>query len=161
MGNRAFIGLGSNLDDPRQQVLAAFRELDSLPGTHLAARSSLYRSAPMGFAEQPDFINAVAEIRTRLSPHDLLQALLGIEHRRGRVRSFSNAPRVLDLDVLLYDGQVMHEDGLTVPHPRIRERAFVLRPLLEIAPDCLIPGCGLAADFLPGCTDQQLERLEE
>lgn len=161
MGNRAFIGLGSNLDDPRQQVLAAFRELDTLPDTQLAARSSLYRSAPMGFAGQPDFINAVAEIRTRLSPHELLQALLGIEHRRGRVRTFANAPRVLDLDVLLYDGQVMHEDGLTVPHPRIRERAFVLHPLLEIAPDCLIPGCGLAADFLHGCTDQQLERLEE
>ncbi len=161
MVNRAFIGLGSNLDDPRQQVLAAFHELDTLPDTHLAARSSLYRSAPLGFAEQPDFINAVAEIRTRLSPRELLQALLGIEHRRGRLRTFSNAPRVLDLDMLLYDGQVMHEDGLTVPHPRIRERAFVLRPLLEIAPDCLIPGCGLAADFLPGCTDQQLERLEE
>lgn len=155
---RAFVALGSNLDDPAAQVSHAFGELGALPGTRLIAHSSLYRSAPWGYADQPDFINAVAEIETRLDPRQLLEMLLEIEHRRGRVREFLNAPRVLDLDLLMYNGLIHHEHGLTLPHPRMHERAFVLQPLTEIAPDCVIPGLGRAADHLAACAGQALER---
>lgn len=157
---RAFIALGSNLSDPEAQITHAFGELDALPGTRLIKRSSLYRSAPWGYSDQPDFINAVAEVETRLEPRQLLEMLLDIENQRGRVREFLNAPRVLDLDLLLYDGLIHHEHGLTLPHPRMHERAFVLLPLTEIAPDCVIPGQGRAADFLPACAGQKLERIE-
>jgi len=156
---RAFIGLGSNLGDSESQLLRAFDELDTLPSTRLVARSSLYRSAPLGYTDQPDFTNAVAEIETGLSPRQLLETLLDMEHRHGRVRDFLNGPRTLDLDILLYDGLMVHEPGLTLPHPRIGERAFVLRPLLEIAPDCAIPGVGPAAGLLYHCEDQRLEKL--
>lgn len=156
---RAFVALGSNLDDPCAQLVHAFGELETLPGTRLIAHSSLYRSAPWGYPDQPDFINAAAEIETRLPPRRLLEMLLDIEHRRGRVREFLNAPRVLDLDLLLYNGLIHHEHGLTLPHPRMHERAFVLLPLTEIAPDCEIPGHGRAAEHLVACAGQQLERL--
>lgn len=158
---RAFVALGSNLDDPAAQVSHAFGELGALPGTRLIAHSSLYRSAPWGYADQPDFINAVAEIETRLEPRQLLEMLLEIEHRRGRVREFLNAPRVLDLDLLMYNGLIHHEHGLTLPHPRMHERAFVLQPLTEIAPDCMIPGLGRAAVHLAACAGQALERLPQ
>jgi 2-amino-4-hydroxy-6-hydroxymethyldihydropteridine diphosphokinase len=158
---RAFIALGSNLADPADQVSHAFGELDALPGTRLIARSSLYRSAPWGYSDQPDFINAVAEIETLLAPRILLEMLLDIEHQRGRVREFLNAPRVLDLDLLLYDGLIHHEHGLTLPHPRMHERAFVLMPLTEIAPGCVIPGHGTALECLASCTGQTLERLPQ
>ena len=158
-GQIAFIGLGSNLDDPRAQVLRALQALGTLPHTRLLARSSLYRSAPVGYLEQPDFINAVAQLETELSPHALLDALLALELKCGRTRDFLNAPRTLDLDVLLYDELRHHEHGLTIPHPQMHLRAFVLHPLLEIAPDCVIPGIGAAADALRQCMDQQLERL--
>lgn len=157
----AFIALGSNLSDPEAQVSRAFAELDALPGTRLLAQSSLYRSAPWGYSDQPDFINAVAEVETRLEPRRLLEMLLDIEHRFGRVREFLNAPRVLDLDLLLYNGLIHHEHGLTLPHPRMHERAFVLLPLTEIAPECVIPGQGKAADHLAACAGQQLERLPQ
>jgi 2-amino-4-hydroxy-6-hydroxymethyldihydropteridine pyrophosphokinase len=156
---RAFIGLGSNLGDSEFLLLGTFDELDTLPSTRLVARSSLYRSAPLGYTDQPDFINAVAEIETGLSPRQLLEALLDMEHRHGRVRDFLNGPRTLDLDILLYDGLMVHEPGLTLPHPRIGDRAFVLRPLLEIAPDCVVPGVGPAAGLLYNCEDQRLEKL--
>ncbi len=158
---RAFIALGSNLDDPAAQVGHAFGELDVLPETRLVSHSSLYRSAPWGYSDQPDFVNAVAEIETRLAPRALLEMLLDIEHRRGRVREFLNAPRVLDLDLLLYDGLIHHEHGLTLPHPRMHERAFVLMPLTEIAPGCVIPGQGSALECLVQCSGQTLERLPE
>lgn len=157
--HRAFIGMGSNLGHSESQLLRAFDELDALPSTRLVARSSLYRSAPLGYRDQPDFINAVAEIETDLSPRQLLETLLDMEHRHGRVRDFLNGPRTLDLDVLLYDDLTLHEHGLTLPHPRIGERAFVLLPLLEIAPDCVIPGVGPAAELLYNCEDQRLEKL--
>jgi 2-amino-4-hydroxy-6-hydroxymethyldihydropteridine diphosphokinase len=157
---RAFIGLGSNLAEPRAQILKAFAELGRLPQTRLLAHSSLYRSAPVGYAEQPDFINAVAEIETGLDPHQLLAALLDMEHRHGRVREFRNAPRILDLDILLYDDLACHEHGLTLPHPRMHERAFVLQPLHEIAPRCIIGGQGRVDECLEKCTDQRVERLE-
>jgi 2-amino-4-hydroxy-6-hydroxymethyldihydropteridine diphosphokinase len=157
---RAFVSLGSNLDEPQAQVEQAFVDIAALPATRLLARSSLYRTAPVSYCDQPDFINAVAYIETGLTPHELLDALLDLEHRRGRVRTFRNAPRILDLDVLLYDDLVCHEHGLTVPHPRMHERAFVLLPLLEIAPLCMIPGLGAAADRREGCADQAIERVE-
>jgi 2-amino-4-hydroxy-6-hydroxymethyldihydropteridine diphosphokinase len=155
----AFVGLGSNLADPVAQVSHALDALDSLPQTRLLKKSSLYRSAPVGFLEQPDFINAVAQLETELAPRALLDALLALEHECGRTREFRNAPRTLDLDVLLYDDLVHHEHGLTIPHPQMYLRAFVLQPLLEIAPECVIPGIGSAADAASRCKDQQLEKI--
>ncbi|TAL21144.1 MAG: 2-amino-4-hydroxy-6-hydroxymethyldihydropteridine diphosphokinase [Nitrospirae bacterium] len=160
MAQRAFIGLGSNLSEPEYQIQSAFIELARLPHTRLTARSSLYRSAPVGYADQPDFINAVAWLETTLAPLQLLQALFDLEHRFGRERTFRNAPRILDLDLLLYDGLICHEHGLTLPHPRMHKRAFVLAPLLEIAPDCAIPGRGAAYPWLKTCAGQTVERLE-
>jgi 2-amino-4-hydroxy-6-hydroxymethyldihydropteridine diphosphokinase len=156
---RAYIALGSNLNDPVTQLENAFREIDSLSGTRLLARSSLYRTAPVGFQDQPDFINAVALIETSLEPHALLEAMLAIEHQHGRTRDLRNGPRVLDLDVLLYDTLVCHEHGLTLPHPRMHERAFVLEPLLEIAPDCVIPGRGVVTECLANCAGQTLKKI--
>ena len=155
----AFVALGSNLAEPQAQVLQAFAALSALPQTQLQAQSALYRSAPVGYAAQPDFINAVALLETALSAPDLLQSLLNIERDCGRIRDFRNAPRTLDLDLLLYGDLIMHEAGLTLPHPRMHERAFVLLPLLEIAPDCIIPGKGLAADYLAAVDAQAIERI--
>ncbi len=155
----ATIGLGANLNDPAAQVEYALAELDRLPGTRLIAHSSLYASAPVGYVDQPDFINAVAQVETALAPRALLDALLDIEHRHGRERKFRNAPRTLDLDLLLYGHAHFHEDALTLPHPRMTERAFVLLPLLEIAPDTVIPGHGPAADWLASCADQSVSVL--
>jgi len=165
---RAFIALGSNLEDPEFQVMRAFEDLAMLPSTALVAHSSLYVSAPVGNVQQPDFVNAVAEISTALPPRTLLDALFEIEHRYGRIRDLSgsghgsppNLPRTLDLDLLLYADLKLHQHGLTLPHPRMQQRAFVLHPLLEIEPGCVIPGLGLAADFLPGCGAQSIRRLE-
>ncbi|MBY0473641.1 MAG: 2-amino-4-hydroxy-6-hydroxymethyldihydropteridine diphosphokinase [Nitrosomonas sp.] len=155
----AFIALGSNLEIPVFQVQQAFDELEQLPGTHLIKRSSLYQSAPIGRLDQPDFINAVVQIKTELSPSDLLAALLTIEHKQGRLRESLNAPRTLDLDILLYD-TLQYQDGeLTIPHPRMTQRAFVLQPLIEIAPDCQIPGYGHIAPLLAACKDQKLLKI--
>jgi 2-amino-4-hydroxy-6-hydroxymethyldihydropteridine diphosphokinase len=165
MSHIAFIGLGSNLQDPLRQMQQAFVDLGGLPETQLVARSSLYRSAPLGcpdmpdLTSQPDFVNAVAKIETGLVPHALLQGLLQIEHSHGRERTFRNAPRTLDLDVLLYDDVQLREHGLTIPHPQMHRRAFVLQPLLEIAPDAVIPGVGLASIALAECQDQILDRI--
>jgi 2-amino-4-hydroxy-6-hydroxymethyldihydropteridine diphosphokinase len=161
MPHVAFIGLGSNLEDPHSQLQRAFAALDKLPGTRLIARSSLYRSAPLGLLDQPDFVNAVAKVATSMTPQELLQALLHIEHQHGRERTFRNAPRTLDLDVLLYDEARLHEHGLTIPHPQMHRRAFVLQPLLEIAPDICIPGVGQARQALQACQDQILERIAD
>lgn len=155
----AFVGLGSNLADPHAQVLQAMREMATLPQVRLVQRSSLYRSAPVGYVDQPDFINAVVQLKTTLSPRDLLDTLLALEHRCGRTREFVNAPRTLDLDVLMYDDLQHHEHGLTIPHPQMHLRAFVLQPLLEIAPDCVIPGIGKAVERARQCDAQQVERL--
>ena len=114
-----------------------------LPDTRLARVSSLYRTAPVGYADQPEFVNAVARIETALEPRALLDALLKIERRHGRVREFPNAPRTLDLDIALYDDVTVDEAGLTIPHPRMHERAFVMVPLAEIAPDLEIGGVPL------------------
>ena len=161
MAHIAFVGLGSNLSDPCNQVLRAMQALQSLPHTRMVARSSLYRSAPIGYLQQPDFINAVAQLETALSPRALLDALLALEQACGRTRDVHNGPRTLDLDLLLYDDLQHHEHGLTLPHPQMHQRAFVLRPLLEIAPDCGIPGVSLAAEALQPCGDQQLEKIPD
>jgi len=155
----AFIALGSNLENPINQILQGFEALNQIPHTVLTKASSLYQSAPIGKLDQPDFINAVAQIETQLSPQELLTALLGIEQQQGRVRTVSNAPRTLDLDILLFENLKYHTDCLTIPHPRMTERAFVLVPLLEIAPECAIPELGFAAAFLEYCTGQQLIKL--
>jgi 2-amino-4-hydroxy-6-hydroxymethyldihydropteridine diphosphokinase len=150
----AYVGIGSNLDDPRTHVLQALRELDELPHTRLVKRSSLYRSAPVGYQPQPDFINAVAQLETALPAERLLAELQEIEARHGRRRSFANAPRTLDLDLLLFGNAEIDAPQLKIPHPRMHERAFVLRPLLEIAPR-------LEARFdLGACAGQQVERID-
>lgn len=157
--SQAFIALGSNLENPISQVRQAFNELDLLPTSKLLICSSLYRSAPVGRLNQPDFINAVAKIKTRLNPRELLSALLEIERGHGRIRKFPNAPRTLDLDILLYDDLECHQHDLILPHPRISQRAFVLQPLMEIAPNCHIPGYSTNAELLAACQKQRIERL--
>ena len=158
---RAFIAVGSNLQQPRFQVTQAFDLLDGLPQTRLVKRSSLYRTAPVGYDNQPDFINAVAEIETALEPQPLLQALLALESTQGRERPFPNAPRVLDLDLLLYNDTMMQTPELTLPHPRMHTRGFVLLPLAEIAPDINIHGHGNVTNLAAKCRDQGVEKLAE
>ena len=139
----AYVALGANLGDPQRALHDAMDRLATLPGTTVIARSSLYRTAPVG-TTGPDFINAVVEIRTALTAPDLLDTLLSIETEAGRERPWPNAPRTLDLDLLLYGGARIDSPRLTVPHPRMNERAFVLVPLSEIAP-ALVPPQALAA----------------
>jgi len=155
----AFIALGSNLDDPPAQIHSALRALAAMPETRLVRASSLYRNPPVGYLAQPDFINAAAMVETRLAPRALLEQLLFIERTHGRVRDFPNAPRPLDLDIALYGERVIREPGLTIPHPRLLERAFVLVPLAEIAPDAIVPGRGRVADLLRAVDETALVRL--
>ena len=150
----AFIGIGSNLDEPRRQVLEAFTELDRLPHTRVVKKSSLYRTAPIGHAAQPDFINAVAQLETGLPAERLLAELQEVERRHGRERSFPNAPRTLDLDILLFGNATLQSGVLTIPHPRMHQRAFVLKPLLEIDPQLPFHR------QLESCKDQKVERLD-
>lgn len=159
MNHRAFVALGSNLEDPQHQVLRALAELDSLPETRVIAKSALYRTAPVGYDNQPDFINAAAEVSTTLEPLALLRALLALETAHGRERPFPNAPRVLDLDLLMYDEMQLHDPELTLPHPRLHERGFVLFPLADIAADVTVPGQGCVRDLLRSLPDQGVERL--
>ena len=155
-----YVGLGSNLEHPQQQVLTACEALRRLPRTQFLRRSSLYRTAPMGKTDQPDFVNAVAALSTGLAPGDLLKALLQIEAEQGRVRSEPNAARTLDLDLLLVGELVIHEPGLDVPHPRLHERAFVLVPLAELDPNLNIPGHGVVADLLSQVSGQRVTRID-
>lgn len=144
----AYVALGGNLGNPRQQVLDAMDALAQLPGTRVLQRSSLYRTPPWGVLEQPPFINAAVELDTTLSPHDLLDALLAIEQRAGRVRAERNGPRMLDLDLLHVEGVQLDEPQLTLPHPRLAERAFVLLPLCDIAPTLRLSGQTTVAEQL-------------
>ncbi|NVO06396.1 MAG: 2-amino-4-hydroxy-6-hydroxymethyldihydropteridine diphosphokinase [Rhodoferax sp.] len=134
----AYIGLGANLGDPRAAVTAAIRSIAALPGIRLTRQSSLYGSAPID-AGGGDYVNAVVEVQTPLEPHALLAQLQVIENAAGRARPYRNAPRTLDLDVLLYDALALNNADLVLPHPRMWERAFVLRPLAEIAPALVSP----------------------
>ena len=152
---RAWVGVGANLGDAQAQVrlaIAAQRPLG------LTASSSLYRSAPVD-AIGPDFINAVCALDTALAAPDLLAALHAIEATLGRTRSHRNAPRCIDLDLLLFGDLVSATATLSLPHPRLHQRAFVLRPLLELSPELSVPGLGRLADWLPSVADQRLERL--
>lgn len=144
----AHIGLGSNLEDSRQHIQSALTQLGRIHATRLAARSSLYRSIAIGPPDQPDYVNAAATLCTELAPHELLDELQAIERLHGRKRTLRWGPRTLDLDLLLFGDQQIHSARLTVPHPQMHLRAFVLIPLLEIAPQIEIPGHGAAADLL-------------
>lgn len=155
----AYVALGSNLGDPRQQVLDAMAALDGLPDTCVLQRSALYRTAPWGVLEQPPFINAVVELETALSPQALLQHLLAIEQRAGRIRAERNGPRTLDLDLLHVDGVRRDDPQLTLPHPRMAERAFVLLPLNDVAPALSLPGLGHVAELLAKVDPAGCERL--
>ena len=154
----AHIGLGANLGDARATLAAALAALAALPHSSLQQVSSVYRTAPVD-AAGPDFFNAVAALHTRLAPLDLLAALQAIEQRFGRQRPYANAPRTLDLDLLLMGGLQLQTPQLTVPHPRLHLRAFVLQPLLEIAPGVAAPGLGQLAAHLPATAGQRLQRL--
>ncbi|MEP7300916.1 MAG: 2-amino-4-hydroxy-6-hydroxymethyldihydropteridine diphosphokinase [Caldimonas sp.] len=158
-GEEAFIGLGSNLGDRRATLERAFSAIAALPGTREVARSSLYQSAPLQ-AGGGDYLNAVVEVRTTLAPPALLQALQAIETRFGRERPFANAPRTLDLDLLLYGTLQCAGAGLVVPHPRLHERAFVLVPLAEIAPGVRVPGRGAVDALLPAVAAQRIAKLD-
>lgn len=158
---RAYVGLGSNQTDPIDQVRRALFELDQLPRTRRAAHSPLYRSAPVGPADQPDFINAVAALDTELDADALLSELQAIELAHGRVRVRHWGPRTLDLDLLLYDDLRRNDPRLTLPHPHLHERVFVLRPLYTIAPDLHIPGHGSVAELLSTCPPLDIEQLTD
>jgi len=146
---QAYVALGANLGEPVRQIETALSELAALPESRLTARSSFWRSRPEGFASQPEFVNAVAALETRLPARALLAALLEIERRHGRERIFRNAPRTLDLDILLYAELVLDEPGLHLPHPRLHLRPFVLLPLAEVAGERLaVPGHGALAELI-------------
>ena len=154
----AYVGLGANLGDAAQAVRDAIALLSQLPDTELVATSSLYASAPVD-AGGDDFVNAVVQLDTALGAHALLSQLQRIEQLFGRERPFRNAPRTLDLDLLLYGQQTVNDSVLVVPHPRMHERAFVLQPLLELVPDIYIPGIGHARELIDSVRDQQIRKL--
>jgi len=157
----AFVSLGSNLAHPRRQLASALRRIASTQGVRVLAVSPNYVTAPIGGPAQPDYVNAVARIATSLSPKALLARLHSIERRQRRRRDASaprNAPRTLDLDLLLYGARRMHAPQLTVPHPRLHQRAFVLRPLLDVAPAARIPGRGIARRYLAHVRGQRIRR---
>jgi 2-amino-4-hydroxy-6-hydroxymethyldihydropteridine diphosphokinase len=156
----AYVGLGSNLGDARAHVLRAFEDLAQLPETRLEARSGLYRSAPLDAPGQADYVNAAAGVDTELSAAQLLAALQDIERRHGRERPYANAPRTLDLDLLLYDEAAFDSAMLTLPHPRMHRRAFVLAPLLELDPRLEVPGRGSVRELLARCAGQRVARLD-
>jgi len=156
---RAYIGLGSNLQNPTQQLQQALIALKALPQTQLVCVSSFYRSAPLGPPDQPDYCNAVAALDTALAPLALLDALQSIEQAQGRLRGERWGARTLDLDILLFGGQIIKSEHLTVPHPQMQHRAFVLCPLAEIAPNLALPNGQSLADWLAACSFDELERL--
>ncbi|MEP7067739.1 MAG: 2-amino-4-hydroxy-6-hydroxymethyldihydropteridine diphosphokinase [Usitatibacter sp.] len=134
---RAAIALGSNLDHPEAHVARGFNDIAALPGTKVLARSSLYRTKPVGYADQPDFVNACALVETSLEPRELLEGLMEIERAHGRKRGIRNGPRTLDLDIILYGDRLIDEPDLTIPHPRALERDFVMNPLHEVWPEAV------------------------
>jgi 2-amino-4-hydroxy-6-hydroxymethyldihydropteridine diphosphokinase len=153
-----YIGIGSNLGDARDNVERAAQRLAGIRNTRFVGQSSLFRTAPLE-ANGDDYVNAVVRIDTRLTASQLLQALQAIEQDFGRERPYPNAPRTLDLDLLLYGSQTMSTDTLTVPHPRLTQRAFVLIPLLQLDPLIVIPGRGPAHEFVPAVADQAIRKI--
>lgn len=156
---QAFVALGSNLDDPESKVTEALACLAQESGMTLISHSPMYRTAPVGYLDQPEFINAVAEVATDLTPHELLAALMSIETRMGRVRTFRNAPRTLDLDLLWYQDVLLNSEELTLPHPRMQERAFVLVPLNDIAPHLEIGVYGKVCDLVTRLDKEGIQRM--
>ncbi len=156
----AYVGIGSNLQKPVRQVEQAAERLAGISGCRVVAVSSLYRSAPFGGIEQPDFVNAAASMLTTLAPRDFLAELQAIEARQGRERGETRwGPRVIDLDLLVYSATTIDEPGLRIPHPGIGERNFVLLPLAEIAPDLAIPGLGRAASIPVSMDEPSISRI--
>ncbi len=158
--NPAYVGLGSNLEDPVRQITLAFELLNGIEDTQLVAWSSLYESAPFGPVEQPSFVNAVALLDTNLGSRTLLRILQAIEDSQGRKREIRWGPRILDLDLLVHGDREIHEPNLTLPHPGIAERNFVLLPLREIAPDLVIPGLGRVADIAVDENEPLISRIQ-
>lgn len=156
MSVRAFIGLGANLGDAQRALTEAVEALRALQGVSELVESRRYRSAPID-STGPDYINAVVSVSTTLTPQALLAGMQGIESAHGRQRPYRNAPRTLDLDLLLYGDQMLATEALTVPHPRLHQRAFVLHPLAELAPDLMLPAHGSVTALLPSVADQKLE----
>jgi 2-amino-4-hydroxy-6-hydroxymethyldihydropteridine diphosphokinase len=163
MNSRAtvFLGLGSNLEQPVVQLSRALREVHEIPNTALIRVSSFYDTVPIGLADQPNFVNAVAELQTGLNPSELLAYLLEIEATHKRIRSVRDGPRTLDLDILLFNDVCVNEPMLIIPHPRMHERAFVLWPLAEIAPELKIPGRGYVLELLVGLDVSGVRKFEE
>jgi 2-amino-4-hydroxy-6-hydroxymethyldihydropteridine diphosphokinase len=156
---RAFVAFGANLGDPAHAYREAIRSMNALPTTRVLRFSSLYLSAPVGVSDQPDYTNAVLELETALAAPNLLAALLNIERDGKRTRESHHAARTLDLDLLLYDDLIISSPSLCIPHPRMHRRAFVLLPLIEIAPDITIPGYGRAYALLRSVADQAVSRI--
>ena len=158
---KAYVGLGANLQDPAAQVRRALEELGSISRSRLLDRSPLYRSPPLGPADQPDYVNAVAALETELDPLDLLAELRAIERRHGRQRDGSRwGARTLDLDLLLYGDRILDTPELTLPHPGLHERAFVLYPLFDVAPELQVPGRGGVRELRQGLGDVRIEPLD-
>lgn len=154
-----YIGLGSNLESPRQHITTAIKALGEIQSTRIKNVSSLYKSKPVGPQDQDDYVNAVAELETELEPLVLLDSLQAIENEHGRVRKERWGPRTLDLDILMFGKEIIQNDRLTVPHVEMTKRSFVLVPLAEINPDCHIPGKGLISDLLTNVDEDDLELL--
>ena len=158
VAERVFVGLGANQGDTRATLASALKALDCHPAIERVATSSVYRTAPVD-AAGPDYLNAVVELRTTLEPLDLLKALQAIEADHGRLRPYPNAPRTLDLDLLLFGQRELDDPALTLPHPRLHQRAFVLEPLAEIAPDLMQPRLGRLRDWRDGVVDQAILKI--
>ena len=157
---RAYIGLGSNLQQPLRQVTTALAEIDQLPGTRVLKASPWYRSAAVGPGTQPDYINGAALVSTTLAAPALLEELQGIEQRHGRERTLRWGARTLDLDILLYGDLQLDSERLTVPHPRLRDRNFVLYPLADLTPDLVMPDGVALRDLLANVSPQGIVRLD-
>ena len=155
-----FIGLGSNLDNPQQKIKDAICLIKKIDDVNIIATSSLYETPPVGFLDQPNFINAVVQISSSINYNDLLEKLFNIECIFGRVRKEKNGPRTLDLDILLIDDLILESESLIIPHPRMHERLFVLIPLLEISPKIIIPKYGSASSLISKLMIQNIKKVE-
>ena len=161
MSSIAYIGLGSNLEEPVEQLQGAIEALNQNPEIEVTAVSHFYRNPPMGPQDQPDYVNAAAEVKVDLGPYELLHVMQSIEDDHGRVRQGERwGPRTLDLDLLLYGEEFLDDPRLTVPHPGISKRPFVLKPLADISPDLVIPGLGSIENLLEDCDTFWLEALD-
>ncbi len=157
----AYIGLGSNMESPKQQIKSAIKSIAEIPEIQVLVASSLYKSKPVGPQDQNDYINAVIKIETEFMPLELLDCMQDIENQHGRIRKEHWGPRILDLDILIFGKKIIQDKKLTIPHPEIEKRPFVLVPLAEIDSNCSIPGIGLISDLLAVNNQKDLELLYE